>query len=574
MRIVGISYGFHDASVALVSDGKLIFHSTEEKFTGIKHESSFPLQGLKEIKKHWLNEERPDKVYVAGDIYENFYRVLKSSLYSAPFEVFEFAEMIRKWFGVHFLVKARIAEVLKIPLHDIEFVPHHLCHAFNAFAQSSFESSKVVVCDGVGDSITASSYQFEFKGNKVHYSELWRLPFPHSLGLFYTAFTEALGFRPNDSECSTMALAAFGSTVYKQDIEKVFSGNLSLNNDYLNFNFSSRRSIGERLKHILRPLSGHISYKSRYFKDDDDAVSEEERIRINFAASVQSIFEDKLEEIFRNSGISTADNICLAGGSFLNCKAVQKLKKSHMLNPFFIAPDPGDGGNSVGAAFWGLNETGSFIKNHPMNIYLGPKVEDELAGMGEKFHLKEYQLSDDDLAEKISEAIRNKKIIGWVQGRNESGPRALGNRSILCRADSEELIVRLNKGVKKRPDFRPYAVSMTEETSAQLLENDAPLIELRFMQMAWNSTDLLRKKYRSSVHIDGTVRPQVVFEKDNVLYFKLLRKIGEWNQEEIVLNTSFNESGSPVVSSSYEAFISFMRMDLDFLVVGNRVFEK
>lgn len=574
MRIIGISYGFHDASVALLSDGKLVFHSTEEKFTGIKHDSSFPLQGLNEIKRSWLKGQSPDKIYIAGDIYENFYRVLKSFLYSAPFEVFEFGEMIKRWFGDHFLIKAKIAEVFDIPLHDIEFVPHHLCHAFNTFAQAPFKSSKVIVCDGVGDSITASSYHFELIGNTIHYSELWRLPFPHSLGLFYTAFTEALGFRPNDSECSTMALAAFGNPVYKQEIQKVFLSNLSINSHYLDFNFASRRSIGERLKDILYPISEKIKYKAQYFKDDGVNVSEEERLRMDYASSVQSILEDKLQEIFYHSKISADDNVCLAGGVFLNCKAVQKLKKSHIQNPFFIAPDPGDGGNSAGAAFWGLNKLGSFIKNHPVNIYQGPEVKDELAGMGEKFHLKESELGEDDLIEKVSESLKEKKVVGWIQGRNESGPRALGNRSILCRADSEELIIRLNRGVKKRQDFRPYAVSMTEAASAVLLDKDAPLDELRFMQMAWNSTDLMRKKYRSTVHIDGTVRPQVVFEKENVLYFKLLRKIGEWNQEEIVLNTSFNESGSPVVSSSYEAFISFMRMDLDILVVGNRVFEK
>lgn len=574
MKIVGISYGFHDASVALLVDGKLVFHATEEKYTGIKHDSSFPLQGLNEIKRSWIKEESPDKVYIAGNIYEGFFRVLDSSLYSSPFEASEFVKMIKKWFGDHFLVKAKVAEFFDIPLNKVEFVSHHHCHAFNAFAQASWESAKVIVCDGVGDSITASSYSFELKKNKIHFNELWKLPFPHSLGLFYSAFTEALGFRPNDSECSTMALAAFGKPVFKEEIEKVFTENLSLKPDYLDFHFASKRSIGLKFKNILRPILRKINYKSQYYSDEIIDISDEENIRLNYAASVQSVFEDKLHEIFQKSNILDGDKVCLAGGSFLNCKAVQKLRQSYPHNQFFIPSDPGDGGNSVGAAFWGLNQLGYFSELQKMNIYLGPIISDELAGMGEEFHLKENLFDDDQLVENISKAIENKKIIAWVQGRNECGPRALGNRSILCRADCENLIKRLNNGVKKRQGFRPYAVTMSEKSSALLLEEDAPLKEMKFMQLAWNSTEAMKMKYRPVLHIDGTVRPQILFEEDNPRYLKLLRKIGEWNQEEILLNTSFNESGLPIVSSCYEAFISFMRMDVDLLVIGNRVFEK
>ena len=534
-----------------------------------------------------------------------FTRVLASSLAGFPGTRREFVAGLKSWLGKKLWVRNEISKRLDVHPDKILTLHHHQSHAAQAFLGSSFTEAAILSVDAVGEWETATLGRGSLEDGKPKLEQLEQAEFPDSLGLVYSTFTAYLGFVPMDGECSTMALAAFGKPVYADKVRAMVStseaGLLRVDQSYFNFrNFYDDPFSAKFLKTLGAPPR---NFKSKLALDCL-AVHEtpvESKFYADVAASVQAVFEECVVALARRAHEKTGSkNLCLAGGGALNCVANAKILKEPWLERLYVPPDPGDGGASVGAALYGDSLLSTPERNGEAvyGPYVGARFDEKREAAilpfarparyrrfathgyepkpGEKW---EFETPSDfgAVVELAAQAVADGKIVGWCQGASESGPRALGNRSILIRPDRLDVARKLSAQVKHREPYRPYALSLSEKDVESILDLGASRslqTPHRWMQLSCPVKPEALASVRAAAHVDGTTRPQVCSRDDNERYHRLLQAVGRRTGREAVLNTSFNESGYPMVGTPLEALAMFARTAMDVLVYNGLVVRK
>ncbi len=604
MKVLGVSYGYHDASACLVVDGQVIAAAAEERFTRQKHDSNFPTYAVEYcLKAAGLSSADLDQAVFHEDPHAKFSRVLCSSMAAFPDSRREFVESMKAWLGRKLWAVNAISARLDLPPDKITYLGHHFSHAVQAFMGSGFDSSAILIVDAVGDWACSALYRGTWVDGKPQVERLLEVGFPNSLGLVYSAVTAYLGFSPNDSECSTMALAAFGKPRFADRMRAILAetedGLYQVDQAYFNFTRFFRGPVTDRFLEAFGPAR---SYKDDLpfdcFGTSADRVSADAQRLADVAASAQLVLEERVLGLCRKlHGLAPSENLCFAGGVSLNCVSNYRVLTESPFQNVHIPPDPGDGGTSVGTAlYYSATQAGGSPDGHAYSPYVGVQLDESDAAAlidflkpdhflpylklgafpvpGSKWRWKTFG-SRRELCAAVAERLMRGQIVGCLQGRSEFGPRALGNRSILIRPDDTKLAKRLSKSVKERSALRPYAFSVTAKDAPATLNIEPARIRAnRWMQYAVPIAEAARPKLAAALHIDGTSRPQVCYPEDNPAYHELLTAFGERFGLGALLNTSFNPSGYPLVSTPVEAMVMFARTAMDALVLNNTVVWK
>ncbi len=589
MYILGVSSFYHDSAACLIKDGDIIAAAQEERFSRKKHDSSFPCESI----KYCLNEAKISHTEINNVVfYEKpflkFERLIETYLAFAPRGFKSFALSMPIWIKEKLFQKSILINKLN-ELFDSEidwadrllFSEHHLSHAASAFYPSPFKNAAILTLDGVGEWTTTSLSIGQDKNIEV----VNELHFPHSLGLLYSAFTSYTGFKINSGEYKLMGLAPYGKPKYfdliKENIIKIADdGSFHLNMSY--FNYATGLTMTTKKFHNL---FGGLPRKSE---------SEITQREMDLAASVQKVTEEIIVKMARAISIKTGQkNLCLAGGVALNCVANGILLKEKIFDNIWIQPAAGDAGGALGAALavWHIhfgNQRSNISPEDGMHgSYLGPSYDEEqirveLENCGAEFQL----VNQDDLLELVSDALVDEKAIGWMQGRMEFGPRALGARSIIADPRSKEMQKQLNLKVKYRESFRPFAPSILYEEVSKWFNLNVSSPYMLFVSDVKNEKQLNVSQEDNSLfgiaklnvprsivpaitHVDFSARIQTVNSKTNSLYHKLITHFFKKTGCPILVNTSFNVRGEPIVCSPSDAFKCFMGTELDVLVIGN-----
>ena len=584
--ILGISAYYHDSAACLVVDGEVKSAVQEERFTRVRHDAAFPTNAVKYcIESSGLKPEQIDHVVFYDKPFLKFDRILETYLAFAPKGFRSFSRSLPVWLKEKLFQKQVIANALEPIFGDLGdrllFSEHHLSHAASAFFPSPFKDAAVLTMDGVGEWVTTSTSIG--RGNTLE--TLNEIHFPHSLGLLYSAFTYYTGFKVNSGEYKVMGLAPYGEPKYADMIRDNLinisdDGSFSLNMQYFNYCTGLTMTNSK--------FADLFGASARGF---DDELTQRE---MDLAASVQKIVEEVMLKISRSIRKETGErNLCLAGGVALNCVANGVLHRENIFDNIWIQPAAGDSGGAVGAALavyhLGLGRervlkpnsdamSGSFLGPE----YLHNEVVARLKASGAVFK----ELTDKEIATTTASALAAGKSVGWHQGRMEFGPRALGSRSILADPRSPTVQRRLNLQVKKRESFRPFAPSVLREDVAEWfdLTTDSPYM-LLVASVAQNKlnqittadiekTGIARLEVQRSVipavtHVDNSARVHTVAQDVNPRYHALLSEFKSQTGCPVLVNTSFNVRGEPIVETPEDAFRCFMRTDIEVLVVGN-----
>jgi carbamoyltransferase len=591
-NILGISAYYHDSAASLVMDGQIIAAAQEERFTRIKHDQAFPKNAVQYcLKEGGISTENLDYVVFYEKPYLKFDRLLETYLAFAPSGLKSFLSAMPLWLKQKLHVPREIKKGLGAAYKkNIVFPGHHESHAASAFFPSPFEDAAVLTVDGVGEWDTSTIGIGN--GNKIKI--LKSLQFPHSLGLLYSAFTYFTGFRVNSGEYKLMGLAPYGVPKYKDKIinellDLKADGSFALDMDFFNYCQGLTMTNARFAKLFDGPPRA----------SESDITSRE----MDLAASVQAVTEDIIFGMARHARELTGlPNLCLAGGVALNCVANGRLLREKIFDRIWVQPAAGDAGGALGAAVFVHHQLlGGKRTVHPSDSMsgslLGPKYENDaiLQFLQEKKRPHHYIEKEDELLEKVADAIASEKVIGWFQGRMEFGPRALGSRSIIGDARSEKMQTQMNLRIKFRESFRPFAPSVLREDVNEYfdLDDDSPYMlivapvqeHIRLSlskedQQSMKDPDLIRRVNvkRSSLpaitHVDMSARVQTVDEFRNGRYYRLIRKFKEKTSSSVIINTSFNIRGEPIVCTPDDAYRCFISTDMDLLVMGNCVLFK
>ena len=596
--ILGISAYYHDSAAALLIDGDIFAAAHEERFTRKKQDPSFPINACRFVlNQAGITLDDVTAVAFYDKPYIKFERLLETYHAFAPKGLKSFNSAIPVWIKEKLFMKDMLrTELAKLGgrIPKLYFPEHHLSHAASAFYPSPFEDAAIVTLDGVGEWGTLTICHG--KGNKI--TVLKELDFPHSIGLFYTAFTYYCGFKVNSGEYKLMGLAPYGNKnaeetkeikckILENMIDLREDGSFLLNMDY--FDYATGLSMTNDAK--WEKLFGFPRRKSE---------SELNQHYMNMAYAIQEITEEmvlKLAETAKE--LTKSENIVLAGGVALNCVANGKLLRTKMFKGLWVQPASGDAGGSLGAAMavhyisFGHERTSIEKRDSMKGAYLGPEFSDrDIENVARRYDAK-YKKFDDfsELCEKTADLLNNDTVIGWFQGRMEFGPRALGNRSILGDPRCPEMQKKLNLKIKYREGFRPFAPSVLEEDISTFFDIDtispymllvAPVLESRRTKLPEKYEELplyerlyfLRSDVPSITHIDFSARIQSVSRETNPKYWQLINTFKQKTGYGIVVNTSFNVRGEPIVCSPDDAYRCFMRTEMDYLVMGNYLFDK
>jgi len=598
--ILGISAYYHDSAACIIYNNEIIAAAQEERFTRIKHDESFPINAVKYcLKEAGININSLDAVVYYEKPFLKFERLMESFYHFAPKGVVPFIKSIPIWVKEKLFIKSEIIKSLKkIEKFDkkklkIRFSEHHLSHAASSFYTSGFESAAILTIDSMGEWASASIS----KANKNGISIIKELHYPNSLGLLYTAFTYFLGFKVNSGEYKLMGLAPYGNhksqqvnkfieVIKSQLVDIKNDGSISLNMKFFAFATSLkmiRTAKWEKLFGIkLRKPSDKISQKHS-----------------DLALAIQTVTEEiVLKMTTEAKRITKEDNLCLAGGVSLNCVANGALLREKIFDNIYIQPASGDAGGALGAAlayaFLEKEIPYTPSKDDKMKgAYLGPLFSNkDVLKTAKKYNsIYHYYDNKNDLFEFTANKIAENNIIGWYRGRMEFGPRALGNRSILADARNPETQKKLNLKIKYREGFRPFAPSVLEEDISKyfdikvkspymLLVANVNNKILKQLPKNYESLNMMDKLYtvRSEVpaitHCDLSARIQSVSKKTNPDYHKLITKFKEKTGTGLIVNTSFNVRGEPIVCTPDDAFRCFMRTEMDILIMEDYVFVK
>jgi carbamoyltransferase len=591
MEILGISCYFHDAAAALLRDGQLIAAAEEERFTRKKHDYEFPQHAIDFcLRVGRIQAADLDYVVFFEKPFLKFERLLLSSMQSFPRSHRVFREAMITWLGDKLWIKHLIQRRLGVPAPKILFSEHHLSHAASAFFCSPFEEAAILTVDGVGEWTTASVGI----GNGTQIKLLKEIRFPHSLGLLYSAFTAFLGFEVNEGEYKVMGMAPFGVPRYVDKVYKLIrissDGSFELDMDYFSFHCSTERTFNGKFEQLFGPprdpkayfftqTSGYPSYFGEKPANYEELAGKNQQYA-DVAASIQAVIEEVLLKMAQNAYRETGlKKLCMAGGVALNSVANGRIMREIPFEEIYVQPAAGDGGGAIGAALFGhhmvLGKPRSFVMEH---AYWG---EEYAPGEIERF-LKEngirFQRLDDEgkLIEQVVDQLQRGKVIGWFQGRFEWGPRALGNRSILAdprRADMKDIV---NVKIKFREPFRPFAPSVLSERTEEyfVLPEASKHFPARFMLYVVDVREEKGDIIPAVTHVDGTGRLQTVHKEVSSRYYRLIETFGQATGVPVVLNTSFNLKGEPIVNTPQEAFQTFSRSGMDVLVLGEYVIDK
>jgi carbamoyltransferase len=591
MNILGLSCYFHDAAAALLSDGKLIAAAEEERFTRIKHDYEFPRRAIDFcLTTAGVRSEDLDYVVFFEKPFVKFERLLLTSMQTFPRSRRVFRDAMIAWLGDKLWIKHLIQNTLHVPPEKILFTEHHFSHAASAFYCSPFEDAAILTVDGVGEWTTASIGV----GRGTLIKLLKEIRFPHSLGLLYSAFTAFLGFEVNEGEYKVMGMAPFGSPRYVDQVRKLVrihdDGSFELDLDYFSFHYSPDRTFSNKFESLFgaprdpRALfftstSGWPSYFGEKPANYQSLAASNQHYA-DIAASIQSVIEDALltmaREAHRETGLT---RLCMAGGVALNSVANGRIMRETPFEELYIQPSAGDGGAALGAALFGyhaiLGQPRRFVMKH---AYLGEehdagKVESFLRQSGIGYRRRD---NEDQLIADIVDRLLQGKVVGWSQGRFEWGPRALGNRSILADPRCPEMKDIVNTKIKFREPFRPFAPAVLSEYCASYfdLPNKMSSYPARFMLYVVDVKSDKQSLVPATTHVDGTARLQTVEERDNPRFYRLIDTFREATGVPVLLNTSFNLKGEPIVNTPAEAFHTFMQSGMDVLVLGDCVVEK
>lgn len=566
MYILGISCYFHDASASLLKDGQLIAAADEERFSRKKHDSSFPQNAINFcLEEAGIATQDLEMVVFYEKPFYKFERLFLSSLFFSPRSLSFFRESMKKWFLNQLWTKSHILDALKIPANKLIFCEHHLSHAASAYFCSPYEKAAILTLDAVGEWATASWGVAQ--GNKITIKE--ELHFPQSLGLLYSAFTVFTGFEANEGEYKMMGLAPYGSPKYVDRIEKLLDikedGSLATDFSYFSYPYALKEVLTKKFEQLFGLPNKNSDTVIPYYAD--------------IAASIQAVTEKVIIKMAKYIKKKTnMDYLCFAGGVALNSSANWKIFKESGFKEIFIQPSAGDSGGSLGAALWASNtifdEKDRFFMEH---AYWGKEENDlEIERFLKKENIKNRKVKNENLLiEEVVEKIAKGKVAGWIQGKFEWGPRALGHRSIVADPRSIQMKETVNRKIKFREAFRPFAPSVTEEKATKYFSVPQKLhLPLKYMLYVVPVKKAEQKNLGAVTHVDGTARPQIVEKKINPLYHKLISEFGEKTGVSVILNTSFNLKGEPIVNTSKEAYSTFQRSGIDLLVLHDRIIEK
>ena len=590
--ILGISAFYHDSAACILKNGEIIAAAQEERFTRKKHDPRYPQNAINFVLKYAnLKLSEVNQIVFFEKPFLKFERLLETYVAFAPKGFVSFSKAMPVWIKEKLFQKNLLFNKLKE--HDknyksdqnIFFSDHHLSHAASAFFPSPFDEAVVLTADGVGE--WATTTVAIGKDNNLDIKK--EIHFPHSLGLLYSAFTYFTGFKVNSGEYKLMGLAPYGSPIYEDKIKQLIDikddGTFRLDQKY--FNYTTGLTMTNEK---FNKLFGH--------KPRNPQSEKITQFHMDIASSIQKVTEEimvKLARAIRNE--YNIKNLCLAGGVALNCVANGKILKEKIFDNIWIQPAAGDAGGSLGAALalWHIdqgNKRKINLKDDMQGSYLGSEysqdhIENELKSIGAHFDILNYE----DLIIKTAEYLSNEKAIGWFQGRMEFGPRALGGRSILGDPRSEKMQKNLNLKVKYRESFRPFAPSVLREDLSKWFEinvdspymllvadiNSEKKIEMSDKQKKLFGIDKLnikRSEIPAVTHVDYSARIQTVNKETNKRYYDLISKFKEKTGCPVIVNTSFNVRGEPIVNSPTDAFNCFMGTELDYLVIGNCILDK
>ena len=591
--ILGISAYYHDSSATLLIDGKIIAAAQEERFTRIKHDHSFPHNAIEFLLKFAnIKLSDIDQIIFFEKPFLKFERLLETYLAFAPKGFKSFCKSMPVWLREKLYQKKLIISELKKydknfkSKKKIYFSSHHLSHAASAFFPSPFEEAIILTADGVGEWATTTVAL----GNKSEIKIIKEIHFPHSLGLLYSSFTYFLGFKVNSGEYKMMGLAPYGEPIFREKILKNLvdvkeDGSFHLDQSY--FNYATGLTM--------------TNTKFSNLFGANPRISENENLtqfHMDMAASIQSVTEEIMIKISRSLKKEfNIPNLCLAGGVALNCVANGKILKEKIFDNIWVQPAAGDAGGSLGAALalWYDNKKNIRIinKDDSMNgSYLGPEYSfDEIKKNLEKIGSKYIIFQEDELLDQVANDLSEGKIIGWFQGRMEFGPRSLGARSILADPRSKNMQKNLNLKIKFRESFRPFAPSVLKEDVQSWFNfnQESPYMLMvtsvnkdKVFKMTdeqkrlfgINKLNVSRSEIPAVTHVDYTARIQTVTEARNKIYYKLINKFKAKTGCPVLVNTSFNIRGEPIVNTPEDAFRCFMGTDIDRLIIGNFYLKK
>ena len=586
MYILGISAFYHDSAVCLIEDGEIIFAAQEERYTRKKHDSSFPINAIKDcFINSGITAENVDYVAFYDKPFLKFERILETYLAYAPLGIRSFLMAMPLWIRKKLWIKELIRNELDYDSRII-FPEHHMSHAASGFFASPYQEAAFLTMDGVGEWATTS--YGTGKGNEVQM--LAEIQFPHSLGLLYSAFTYYTGFRVNSGEYKVMGLAPYGEPKYKDLIlENLIDvqddGSFKMNMDY--FNYCAGLTMTSRKFHKL--------FGGPPRKPESNLTQKE----MDLARSVQEVTEEIVLKMARHVKKETGmDYLCLAGGVALNCVANGKLLRSGLFDDIWIQPAAGDAGGALGCALFtwyqylGNSRKADNRTDFMKGAYLGPQFQnDTIESFLNQNSYPYIKLNDGEISEKIADLISDAKVIGWFQGKMEFGPRALGARSIIGDARSSEMQKTMNLKIKHRESFRPFAPSIMAEHISDYFEIDraspymllvANIREEKQISMTeeqksyfgLEKLNVVRSEVPAITHVDYSARIQSVNQETNPIYHQMLTKFYERYGCSVIVNTSFNVRGEPIVCTPENAYLCFMRTEMDYLIMGHYLLNK
>lgn len=590
MYIIGISCYYHDAAACILRDGELLAAAAEERFSRKKHDSGFPHRAIDFcLETAGITTEQIDYVVFYEKPLLKFERILLSSLSTYPRSITFFRESMISWFNEKLWIKSQLLEKLNIPTNKLLFVEHHLSHAASSFFASPFDEAAILTIDGVGEWTTAAIGKAtgsftETGGNSLNLTN--EIRFPHSVGLLYSAFTAYLGFRVNNGEYKVMGMAPFGQPRYVDEVHKVVNigddGSLHLDMDYFSFQYSATRTFNRKFEDLFGPRRApeREFFTAQTNPERAGAEAEENQRYADIAASIQVVTEDIVikmaNEAYRQTG---SKNLCMAGGVALNSVANGKILENTPFDTLYIQPEAGDAGGSLGAALYAYH----VILGNPRKLVMNTPY------WGKSFasaHIKDfldsnnipYQHFDalDKQTERVVDTLLEGGVVGLYQGRFEWGPRALGNRSIIAdprRAEMKEIV---NTKIKFREPFRPFAPVVTESRAPEFF-NMGPYLgqtSPRFMLVVRPIPEDKHEVIPAVTHVNGGGRLQTVRREDNARYYDIIDAFGQATGVPVLLNTSFNLRGEPIVTSPANAFSTFRAGALELLVLDEFVVSK
>ena len=564
MYNLGISCYYHDSAAALLKDGHVIAAVEEERFSRKKFDDGYPKMAI-----DWcLNEcaispKQIDSVAFYDKPILKFERLLDNYIAVAPRGMYSFLDTIPKWLHKRLWIKNEIKNHLKDFKGNIIFPEHHMSHAAYAFYTSEFDESAILTIDGVGEWTTAS---FGIaKNNKIQLTNDIR--WPHSLGLFYSAFTYFLGFKVNEGEYKLMGLSSYGKPKYydliKENLIDVKNdGSIHLNMKYFAFTYD-KVMTNENFAQLFGIPPRKEGQKT-------------EQIHYDIGASAQKVLEDVMLKMVNHIYLKTKmKNLCMSGGVALNGVANYQILKNGPFDNVHIPPSPGDGGSAVGCAqylyFVHNNKKRIIENNHSKliqeNVYVGPSYSDEdIIKFLDSNNIKYEKFEKQSLLKKTAQLISTGNIVGWYQGKMEWGPRALGNRSILADPRNASMKDILNEKIKHRESFRPFAPSVLEEYASDFFDIDIPSPYMLIVAKV-KKPEIIP----AVTHVDGTSRLQTVSNDANPLYYDLINEFYKITGVPVIINTSMNVMGEPIVNTPEQAFQMIVKTDMDCLVMGNNL---